>query len=62
MNNDRQLLILTLVSIVMITIMFITGISLGEKKGYRQGQTDALNGKWKYEMKTDTVTTVVEKQ
>jgi hypothetical protein len=36
-------------------------LNLGISYGYKQGQTDALNGKWKYEMKTDTVMMVVEK-
>ena len=42
-----------------ILVSFVVGFMVGalilDAAGYKQGQTDALNGKWKYEYRADTL-------
>jgi hypothetical protein len=61
MTTEQKLGITSLVLALSIVLVALTTLNLGIDYGYKRGQTDALNGIWKYEMMTDTVTTVVEK-
>jgi hypothetical protein len=63
-NEFQRSLVSLLIVIGIGVVLFVTGINIGTEAGYKEGQTDALNGKWKYELKTDTVavTTVLEKE
>lgn len=36
-------------------------IGIAEQRGYKRGQIDALNGKWKYEVVVNTDTTYIAK-
>jgi ABC-type microcin C transport system permease subunit YejE len=55
-NFERQVVGMSILFVIIVSaIAFVTGINIGTVAGYKDGQTDALNGKWKYELKTDTV-------
>ena len=49
----------------LLVICFLIGFFVGgvvlEKVSYKQGQRDALNGKWEYEYRADTLLYKIEK-
>jgi hypothetical protein len=42
------LIMLAIFALPFLTFLFLAGLYLGSQFGYFSGQTDALNGKWKY--------------
>lgn len=53
-------IITTSIMIIMIAIFISSAYSIGNEKGYRQGQIDAYHGIMRYELKTGVETWVLK--
>lgn len=55
--RDQGTIILTFVALFVVSIIVFMFYDLGHQVGYRQGQVDALDGKYRYEIRQDTTVT-----